>query len=106
MPLTSVPIGEISNWRMKFFMKPTARKDNLKVTRDTGELFIEDLTNEQEIYLNPTSAYVWEKCDGKKDVGEIAMEMQRELGMTVSEKVVSLALSRLTKSSLLEPEFA
>ncbi len=87
-------------------MKPTARKNNLKVTRDTGELFIDDLANGQQIYLNPTSAYIWEKCDGKKDVGEIAMEMERELGMTVSEKVVSLALSKLAKSRLLEPEFA
>ncbi len=87
-------------------MKPTARKDNLEIKRDTGELFIEDLANKTQIYLNPTSAYVWEKCDGKKDIGEIAKEMQRELGMMVSEKVVSLALNRLSEKSLLEPEFA
>ena len=87
-------------------MKPTARKENLRVKRETGELLIEDLANENQIHLNPTSAYVWEKCDGKKDANEIALEMQRELGMTVSEKVVSLALRKLSRNRLLEPGFA
>jgi len=84
-------------------MKPTARKEDLKVRRDTGELLIEDLANENQIHLSPTSAYIWEKCDGRKDANEIALEMQQELGMTVSEKVVSLALRKLSRNRLLEP---
>lgn len=82
-------------------MKPIARRDNLKVKRDTGELFIEDLINAKFIHLNPTSAYVWEKCDGRKEPDEIAAEMGRELGVSVSEQVIAMALDRLSDEKLL-----
>jgi len=84
-------------------MKPVARKNNLVVQRDTGELFIEDLVNQKSIHLNPTSAYVWEKCDGRHETYEIAEEMENELGVTVSENVVLMALNRLYSEKLLEP---
>lgn len=82
-------------------MKPIARTENLIVKRDTGELFIEDVINHNHIYLNPTSAYVWEKCDGKKDSREIAAEMGNELGVSVSENVILMALRRLQGEKLL-----
>jgi len=75
----------------------------LVVQRDTGELFIEDLVNQKSIYLNPTSAYVWEKCDGRHETYEIAEEMESELGVSVSENVVLMALNRLHSEKLLEP---
>jgi len=84
-------------------MKPIARRNNLVVQRDTGELFIEDLVNQKSIYLNPTSAYVWEKCDGRHETYEIAEEMESELGVSVSENVVLMALNRLHSEKLLEP---
>ncbi len=86
-------------------MKPIARKENLVVQKDTGELFIEDLVSHRMIYLNPTSAYVWEKCDGQKDEIQIAREMGEELGVSVSEKVVTMALNKLFQESLLETSF-
>lgn len=73
------------------------------VQRDTGEFFIEDLANRKSIHLNPTSAYVWEKCDGRHETFEIAEEMESELGVTVSENVVLMALNRLYSEKLLEP---
>lgn len=82
-------------------MKPKARKDNLKVKNDTGELFIEDVLNANFIHLNPTSAYVWEKCDGYHGPSEIAREMGRELGVSVSEQVVTMALDKLSKAKLI-----
>lgn len=84
-------------------MKPVARKNNLSVQRDTGELFIKDLLNHKHIKLNPTSAYVWEKCDGRHETFEIAEEMGNELGVSVSENVVLMALNRLYSEKLLEP---
>ena len=84
-------------------MKPIARRNNLVVQRDTGELFIEDLINHKNIHLNPTSAYVWEKCDGRHETFEIAEEMESELGVSVSENVVLMALNRLNAEKLLEP---
>lgn len=84
-------------------MKPVARRNNLVVQRNTGELFIEDLLNQKQIKLNPTSAYVWEKCDGRHETYEIAEEMGNELGTSVSESVVLMALNRLHSERLLEP---
>jgi hypothetical protein len=83
-------------------MKPVARRNNLVVKRDTGELFIEDILNHNLIHLNPTSAYVWEKCDGSKNTTEIAAEMEQELGVSVSENVILMALRRLQGERLLE----
>ncbi len=85
-------------------MKPIARKENLKVKQDTGELFIEDILNAKFIHLNPTSAYVWEKCDGKHEPMQIAQEMGRELGrtVTVSEKLVAMALNKLSEEKLVD----
>ena len=83
-------------------MRPIARTNDLVIKRDTGELFIEDILNHSYIHLNPTSAYVWEKCDGSKDSQEIAREIGNELGVSVSEKVVLMALDRLKGERLLE----
>lgn len=84
-------------------MKPIARRNSLIVQRNMGELFIEDLANQKSIYLNPTSAYVWEKCDGRHETYEIAEEMGSELGVAVSESVVLMAVNRLYSERLLEP---
>ena len=89
-------------FKMEFTnMKPVARKNDLVVQKDTGELYIEDLLSRKLIYLNPTSAFVWEKCDGNKEPNEIADEMGRELGVKVSEGVVTMALQKLSQESLL-----
>ena len=85
-------------------MKPIAQTENLKVKRDTGELFIEDIVNSKYIHLNPTTAYVWDKCDGKHEPDEIAAEMREELGISVSEQVVSMAIDKLSKEKLVEFE--
>jgi hypothetical protein len=87
-------------------MKPIARRNDLVVQKDTGELFIQDLVSKKMIYLNPTSAYVWEKCDGRKNEREIARELGMELGVSVSDRVVMMALDRLFEEHLLEPEYA
>lgn len=83
-------------------MKPVARRNDLIVKHDTGELFIEDILNNAKIHLNPTSAYVWEKCDGKHETSQIAAEMSEELGMSVSERVIVSALNRLQGERLLQ----
>ena len=84
-------------------MKPIARKNDLLIQKEAGEFFIEDLKNDSKmIYLNPTSAYVWERCDGSKSRNDIAIEMGRELGIQVSQEVINLAISKLSQESLLE----
>ena len=83
-------------------MKPIAKKENLKVKNDTGELFIEDVVKARYIHLNPTSAYVWEKCDGEHAPEQIADEMGKELGRSVSERVIAMALDKLSREELVE----
>ncbi|MEP7037501.1 MAG: PqqD family protein [Acidobacteriota bacterium] len=83
-------------------MKPIARRNDLVIKEVTGELFIQDLKYEKAVCLNPTSAYVWQKCDGKKDTHEIATEMRRELGLPVSENLVLFSLNFLSAEHLLE----
>jgi hypothetical protein len=101
LQLITAPNGESFNTEGND-MKPIARRNDLVVKRDTGELFIEDILNHNLIRLNPTSAYVWEKCDGSRDTTEIAAEMGHELGVSVSENVVLLAVRRLQGERLLE----
>ncbi|REJ75264.1 MAG: PqqD family protein [Acidobacteria bacterium] len=86
-------------------MRPIARTNDLVVKRDTGQLYIEDVVNRKYIFLNPTSAYVWEKCDGKKDESAIAQEMGKDLGVDVSESFVSQIMNNLFAEELLVPEF-
>ncbi len=89
-------------------MKPIAIRNDLVITEETGELFIEDLRTANAICLNPTSAYVWQKCDGNHEPSEIAEEMQNELGIPVSESLVSYAVNHLISQHLVEyrPHFA
>ena len=86
-------------------MRPIARKEDLVVKRDTGQLYIEDVVNRKYIFLNPTSAYVWEKCDGQKDESVIAKEMGNDLGVDVNPGVVSQIMNKLFAEELLVPEF-
>ena len=86
-------------------MRPIARKEDLVIKKDTGQLYIEDVVNRKYIFLNPTSAYVWERCDGRKDETAIAREMTEELGVEVSESVVSQIMNKLFAEHLLVPEF-
>jgi hypothetical protein len=86
-------------------MRPVARRNDLVVKKDTGQLYIEDVENHKYIFLNPTSAFVWERCDGNKDETAIAREMGEELGVPVSESVVSTIMNKLFAEQLLVPEF-
>ncbi len=86
-------------------MRPIARKEDLVVKKETGQLYIEDVVNRKYIFLNPTSTFVWERCDGNKDESTIAREMGDELGVPVSESVVSQIMNKLFAEKLLVPEF-
>lgn len=88
-------------------MKPIARKNELIVESDSAEFFIHDLRNQKYITLNPTSAYVWQKCDGKHEPADIAEEIRDEFGLMVSPSLIDSAIARLSADCLLEtyPQF-
>ncbi len=78
------------------------KRQNTDILNDriSGELIVEDFTGRTEVNLKPIYAYVWEKCDGRRNTEEIAKEMESELGMRVTEGVVALTVNRLFERNL------
>ena len=84
-------------------MRPLRRAD--VTTRDLdSETLILDRRHQEVHHLNPSASYVWQCCDGRKTVGQIASSMAQEFGIEVEDAqrdVVSL-LSQLNALHLLE----
>jgi hypothetical protein len=85
-------------------MRPNARKDKLVTQELEGEVLVYDLQTNKALCLNQTSASVWQNCDGKKDISQIAGSVGKQLGYVISEEVVWFALSQLEKENLLANE--
>jgi hypothetical protein len=81
---------------------PKTRQSNLVVQDIENELLIYDLQINKAFCLNQTSAMVWQLCDGKNSVADIAELLSRKLKMDVSQEFVWLALDGLKKDNLLE----
>ena len=85
-------------------MKPTARKDQLLVEDLPSETFVYDAKSHKAHCLNRTVAFVWKNSNGTNTVADLASLLERELGSTVDEAVVLVALKQLRKASLLETD--
>ncbi|MFV0389849.1 MAG: PqqD family protein [Pyrinomonadaceae bacterium] len=83
-------------------MKPKSRKNDLIVVRNSAELSIEDVLNKIEVTLNPSSAFVWERCDGVREIEDIAVEMESAVGHPVSCNAISFVVNNLAQKNLLE----
>jgi hypothetical protein len=82
--------------------EPLARKEKLIVEQMADEVLIYDLERHKAHCLNLTAAAVWQHCNGKNNVAQIARLVSRNLQATVSEEVVLLALNQLEKFHLLD----
>ncbi|HMF57829.1 MAG TPA: PqqD family protein [Pyrinomonadaceae bacterium] len=81
---------------------PRARKDKLVTTELEGEKLIYDEKNDKAHCLNRTAAIVWEHCDGRTTVEEMARLLEIETKNPVSNEVIWFALRQLEKSNLVE----
>ncbi len=81
---------------------PLARKEKLIIEQMADEVLVYDLTAHKAHCLNLTAAVVWQNCNGKNDLSQIARFVSRDLQANVSEDVVLLALNQLEKFNLLE----
>jgi hypothetical protein len=81
--------------------QPKARQDGLVVERVGEELLIYDLERDRAHCLNETAALVFEHCDGRHTVGELAARLSDANG-DVAEDLVRRALLRLADEQLLE----
>ena len=83
-------------------MYPCARKDRLLVERLADETLVYDLRRHKAHCLNETAAFVWDKCDGKTSVAQLARGLGNEFEASANEKIVWLALDRLQRAHLLQ----
>jgi len=84
--------------------KPRSLKRDQLVVEELGtELMIYDQKRNQAFCLNQKAAFVWQHCDGKTTVAEIAAKLALALDEQADEKVVQFALQSLSQDALLEP---
>ena len=81
---------------------PKARRERLFVQDVDDELVIYDQNTRKTHRLNPTASLVWQTCDGKKSVSDIAAALQARVARPVDEDLVRIALGQLEAANLLE----
>ena len=85
-------------------IKPLARRNEIFIQEIGDEVLIYDLKSDKAFALNSTSSTIWQYCNGKNSITEIAEKMSAELKESVSENLVWLALEGLKKEKLIENE--
>jgi hypothetical protein len=90
--------------KMKSSQIPIARKDGLVIQETTDEVLVYDLTSNKAHCLNQTAAFVWKSCDGNNSISDITNRFQKEIGSSVHEDLVWLAIDQLNDKNLLEKD--
>lgn len=80
---------------------PKARSENVVMQSLTDEVLLYDLQTNKVYCLNETSAFIWNSCNGKKDVPEIARELAKLNKKPVNEEIVWLAIDQLEQENLM-----
>lgn len=81
---------------------PCARKNEILSTKLLAETMVYDQVSHRAHVLNQTVALVWESCDGRNSIDEIAGILHGKLGLPADRDVVLLALQELSESGLLQ----
>ena len=81
---------------------PAARQDDLVVEECLDEVLVYDLQRNRAHCLNRTAALVWQNCDGRTTVAELARVLASELEIPANEAMVWMALTSLSKARLLK----
>ena len=82
--------------------RPSARREGIIRKEVDGELLVYDLERNKAHCLNESAAAIWNLCDGRTSIKEIAASLTKEVGTTVDERVVWLGLKALRRNHLLE----
>ena len=83
-------------------IKPLAKTKEILIQELEKELLVYDLPTNKAFCLNEISAIVFQLCDGKRTVLEIADALSVKLKTIVSEDYVRLTLHELNRDGLLE----
>lgn len=85
---------------------PRKRRNGLVVEELPEETLVYDLERHKAHCLAAVVAAVWEACDGKRTVAEIAARTADRTGRAVPEEAVWISLRRLGRARLLENRVA
>ena len=82
-------------------IRPIARDSDLVVQEIDDEIIVYDLKTNHALYLNETSAIIWNLCNGHRTVSEIRKKLEKEFNTMVSKDFVLFAIYQLRKDRLL-----
>jgi hypothetical protein len=82
-------------------MLPRRREDKLLIRTLSDETLVYDLKRDQAHCLNRTAATVWQCCDGRTTIAELAEKLRSQCNLAADETAVWLALRQLQKACLL-----
>ena len=80
---------------------PKSQQNEIVVQVMEYEILVYDLRSNKALCLNETSALVWQMCDGKTSVSEIAEKIGKEINQSMSNESIWLAIDQLRKENLL-----
>ena len=81
---------------------PQARRERLLIEALPDEVLVYDLDRKKAHCLNGTAALIWNHCDGKTSVDEIAIILGEQSKGPVDKDVVWLGLDRLQHARLIQ----
>jgi len=81
---------------------PLARRERLLIESLPDEVLVYDLDQKKAHCLNGTAALIWNHCDGKTSVDEMAIILGERSKSPADKDVVWLGLDRLQKARLIE----
>ncbi len=81
---------------------PLSKKDFFVVEEMANEVLVYDTIKHKLHVLNPTAASVWNSCDGKTGIPDIAGKLNAGSDGRINEDVTWLALEELEKNGLME----
>jgi hypothetical protein len=80
--------------------------DRITIREIEAEILIYDERTHRAWCLNPSSACIWQLCDGRNTLGEIAAGATKKLGSQVNRELVLFTLEELQEKGLLEDGMA
>ncbi len=85
---------------------PRARHERLLVEELADETLVYDLDHNKAHCLNQSAALIWQHCDGKVTIKELASILERKLKTPVDERAIWHGLNQLAKFRLLDEPVA
>jgi hypothetical protein len=80
---------------------PLAASANILIQEIGAETLVYKLDTHQYFHLNKISTLVWQNCDGRKPIDQIAADVGKTLNQAVSEDLVWLTLESLENQALI-----